>query len=440
MNFESPSPIPWYRGITSYQWLVLVLASAGWVFDVYEGQIYAVTRDHMLGEIILPSVGVDDPDKKALMGFYGNLYYSIFLTGGALGGILCGSLADRWGRRPMLIATILTYSLFSGLTYWADSLWEIAVLRFLVAIGVGGEWSVAASFVAEEFPTRARAQAGGIFQASSILGTWMAGLVAMAVDTQWRYAYLVGVAPALLVVFIRLQVKESPGWQKTQEEVGAPSGSLVELLRHPLWRRHAILGLLLATVGLATFWTVTVAGKDLTLRLLKELHVESAAAQQQSIFAYAIVETAGGGLGLLAFGPLAALWGRRKTFVFYQLTAVCLVPLVCYLPATYEQMLCILPLYGFFTLGMHAGFAIYFPELFPVRLRATGAGFCFSGGRLTAALILFLASWLSVLDVRLSVSLLALQYIAGIFLILMLPETKGQPLPEDITFQSEPEA
>ncbi|MCA9095754.1 MAG: MFS transporter, partial [Planctomycetaceae bacterium] len=172
----------WYHGVTGYQWLVLTIASAGWVFDVYEGQIFNITRNQMLADIL----GNEGGDVKK----YGDMFLGIFLLGGTIGGLAAGSLADRFGRRPIMVVTILAYSIFSGLTYFASELWHVACLRFLVAMGVGGEWAVAASLVSEVFPARARAHASGIFHASSVLGTWMAAVAGMAVGIHWRYAYL----------------------------------------------------------------------------------------------------------------------------------------------------------------------------------------------------------------------------------------------------------
>jgi MFS family permease len=427
-----PPPEPrWYRGVTRAQWLILALASAGWVFDVYEGQIFNITRTQMLEEIL-----GDQADAAALR-YYGDLFLAVFLAGGTLGGIGFGVLADRWGRRPTLILTIAMYSVFSGLTYFAETLWQVGVLRFLVAIGVGGEWSVAAALIAETFPPRARAQAGGIFHATSILGTWLAGLAGLAVGAQWRYAYLLGALPALLIVWVRVQVAEPEAWAQTQQAAKTNRqalGSLRVLLTDPRWRRRAVLGLLLAATGLGTFWGVTVAGQNLAEEMLREQGVDRNEASERAKFAYGIVQATGGGLGLLAFGPLAVRWGRRRTFLGMQAAALIIVLATCYLPRSYAQLLLMLPWFGFFTLGLHAGFAIYFPELFPTSLRATGAGFCFNGGRLIAAPILLFSGWLKALlanDLRLSMVLLSLLFVPGMLVVWALPETKGQPLPED---------
>ena len=123
--------------------------------------------------------------------------------------------------------------------------------------------------------------------------------------------------------------------------------------------------------------------------------------------------------------------GRRRAFIFVHLAALVIVPITCYAPREYWQLLALLPIYGFFTLGMHAGYAVYFPELFPARLRATGAGFCFSGGRLLGGSILFLSGWLkSVIELRLAVTILSSMFLLGVLIVWFMPETKGQPLPE----------
>ncbi len=422
---------PWYRGITRQQWLVLGLASAGWVFDVYEGQIFNITGKQLLADVL--AVKISDPaielNKERLFG--------IFLAGGTAGGLFFGSLADRWGRRPTMIVTILMYSIFSGLTYFANSLWQVTILRFLVATGVGGEWAVAAALVAEVFPKRARAQASGIFHATSILGTWLATFVAIAVGAQWRFCFLIGVLPALLILWIRTGVQEPQDWVQAEADVKSGAaiqpGSFRELLFDARWRSRALLGMCLAAVGLGSFWAVTVAGQGLAEAMLIREGESEKVAVEQSKFAYGFVETAGGGLGLLAFGPLCVKLGRRRAFFLIQLAALIIVPITCFAPSSYRQLLFLLPIYGFLTLGMHAGFAIYFPELFPTHLRATGTGFCFNGGRVLAALMMYFSGWLKGLpgmELRVAVASLGLVFIPGLVIVWFLPETKGQPLPE----------
>ena len=425
MSRSTPSQIPrWYGEVTGYQWLVLFIASAGWVFDTFEGQIFNITRGQMLAELLQTSAG--NLNAKC----WGDLFLAVFLIGGTVGGILFGTLADRFGRKRTMAATILIYSVFSGLTYFATELWQVAVVRFLVALGVGGEWSVAASLVAEVFPARARARASGIFHATSILGTWLAALAGLAVGMHWRYAYLIGVLPALLVLWVRTSLDEPARW-RAAETRDRRRGSFRELFGVPLWCRRAILGLLLAAVGLGTFWGVTVAGQDLTQELLLRAGVTDNTAAQRAKFAYGIVQTFGGGLGLLSFGPLAERLGRRAAFALMHTCAFAIVPVICWLPQSYGQMLFLLPIFGFFTLGIHAGYAIYFPELFPDHLRATGVGVCFNGGRLLAAPLLWMSGELKAgLGLRPAVTVLGNLFLLGLIVVLFLPETKNRPLPE----------
>ena len=425
------TPTKWYHGITKYQWLILAIACAGWIFDVYEGQIFNITRGDMLNDLLS---GIEDEvAKKAAIDKWGDWFLAAFLLGGTAGGLLFGSLADRYGRRPIMIATILTYSVFAGLTYFATELWQVATLRFFVAMGVGGEWAVAAALVAEVFPKHARTHASGIFHASSVVGTWMAAIAGIAVGTQWRLAYLIGVIPALLVVWVRAKVKEPEGWKDAQKTKNEQAGSYLDLFGDARWRKHALLGMALAAVGLASFWAVGVATQGLAKNMLLAEGVTEAVAASKAKFAYGIVQTVGAGVGLLSFGPLCAWLGRRRAFVFGHIGAFLIVPITCYLPQTYDQLLFILPVFGFFTLCMHAGYAVYFPELFPNHLRATGTSFCFNVGRIVAAPMLILSGMVKAMEginTQLALSLLATTFLLGLVVVAFLPETKGKDLPE----------
>lgn len=418
---------PWYSGITRYEWLVLIIASAGWIFDVYEGQIFNLTRNNMLGDILGQEPGSDEVKK------YGDWFLGVFLLGGTFGGLLFGSLADRYGRSSIMIVTILMYSIFSGLTYFATDLWHVTVLRFLVAMGVGGEWAVAAALVSEVFPKKARAHASSIFHASSVIGTSLASLAAIMVGSNWQYAYLIGVLPAFLIVWVRIVVKEPEKWQRAREEAKAGTGkvgSFKELLTVAPWRGHAFGAMALAAVGLGTFWAVTVAGQDLAREMLISEGATPEEASQKAKFAYGIIQTMGGGLGLVLFGPISARIGRRMTFILFHVAALAITLVVCFFPNSYTTLLILLPVFGFFTLGMHAGYAVYFPELFPDRLRATGMSWGFNGGRLLAATLLILSGKMkAAMDLNIAIAWLGGFFLLGVVVILFLPETKGKELP-----------
>lgn len=418
---------PWYRGITRYEWLVLIIASAGWIFDVYEGQIFNLTRNNLLADILGQPPGSDEVKK------YGDWFLGVFLLGGTFGGLLFGSLADRYGRRSIMIWTILMYSVFSGLTYFASELWHVTVLRFLVAMGVGGEWAVAAALVSEVFPKKARAHASSIFHASSVLGTTLASLAAFWVGANWQYAYLIGVLPAILIVWVRASVKEPEKWKRAREEAKTGlgrQGSFRELLTVAPWRRHALGAMALAAVGLGTFWAVTIAGQDLAREMLISEGVDPETASQKAKLAYGLVQTLGGGLGLVLFGPISARIGRRNTFIFFHLAAIAISLITCFLPTNYATLLALLPIFGFFTLGIHAGYAVYFPELFPDRLRATGMSWGFNGGRLLAASLLVLSGNMKEnMELNIAVARLSGFFLLGIVVMLFLPETKGKELP-----------
>jgi MFS family permease len=434
---------PWWKGVTRYEWLVLAIASAGWVFDVFEGQIFGSCMNEALPVLLQGSGRQGDKE------FFTNVGIAAFLLGGALGGLVFGVMADRWGRRRTMAVTILMYSVFTGLTALAQTWWHLAALRFLVGMGVGGEWAVAAAVVAEVFPPRARPAASGIFHASSVLGTYLAvlaGLFVVSADKEngWRYGFLLGVLPALLIFWVRASMKEPQSWQAARQlarEGAAPRlGRFTELFATAELRRHTLLATGLAVIGLATFWGTHFRGKD----LLRNAWVADQQRQGQSRpddktakdyeMLGMFLATTGGGLGLLSFAPISQRLGRRPAFMIFHLGGFALVAAVYFLADDVTALLVVLPVFGYFTLGMHAGYAVYFPELFPTRLRGTGGGFCFNVARVAAAPVLLGFGWLQNGPLGLSLArailLLGCLFLVGAVLVLFAPETRGRPLPE----------
>ena len=454
----------WYSGITRYQWLILVVASLGWVFDVFEGQVFVASMNEAMPELV-PAEVRDLPaaERQGALAFYNNITFAAFLVGGAIGGVLFGMLSDRIGRIRTMVFTIAMYSVFTLLSAFSQQWWHMALFRFLVALGVGGEWAVASALVAEVFPTRARAWSLSIFHASSVFGTFLAVLAGTFIVAEreiaesipflagmglssWRIGFALGAIPAALIIIIRLSLREdSATWSRARSKSVGELGRFWDLFSPQLRARTAV-GVCLAAVGLATFWGAHIYGKD-TLRQIVEAQYIAAAPDSPK---EAVLEenfrtikrwemlgmllvTTGGGLGLLAFGPLSERLGRRGAFLAFHVGGL-VSALVLFQGITAQApLMMFLPVFGFLTLGMHAGYAVYFPELFPTRMRGTGAGFCFNVGRILAAPILFTAGWMQRdlgLPLRDSASLLSLLFVFGIALYWVSPETRGQELPE----------
>src|SRR5262249_24211485 len=253
MTMQASEPAarePWWRSVTRYQWLVLAIASAGCVFDVFEGQSFGSCMNAALAELLRRS-GLGDRQE-----LFVNVGLAAFLAGGALGGVLFGMMADRWGRRRTMALTILMYSAFTGLTALAQTWWHLASLRFLVGMGVGGEWAVAAAAVAEVFPPRARPAAAGLFHASSGLGTVLAVAAGVYVVADphygWRYGFLLGVLPALLVFWVRVSMREPESWRLARQAAGKDIarrlGHFTDLFGTPELCQHTLVGTGLAVI------------------------------------------------------------------------------------------------------------------------------------------------------------------------------------------------
>ncbi|MGF1580584.1 MAG: MFS transporter [Gemmataceae bacterium] len=494
----SESGGPWYAGVTRYQWIVLAIASAGWLFDVFEGQLFGACMYHALADLLPAETFATSKE------YYINLGLSAFMVGAAIGGVLFGAIADVWSRKWTMAITILWYSLFTGVTVFVDR-WEyLVILRLLVGMGVGGEWAVAAALVAEVFPQRARPIASGIFHASSVLGTYMAVGAALLVPIiSWRYGFALGVIPAILVLFVRIGMKEPgkakgdssnattgepstavtattevrPGSQaitdpETQTRISqetenvAPGsqslerserparpiqrrgvGAIAVLFTEPKLLAHTLLATILATIGLVTFWGVHFRGRDLVRNASRveqqritdasesneELEVSDRTINWHGSLGWFLLTT-GGGVGLLTFAPVSQKIGRRVAFIVFHVGAFLVTFVAYFLSSSLMGLLVFMPLFGFFTLAMHAGYAVYFPELFPTRVRGTGVGFSFNVSKLATAPALLFFAWLQTgpfaLTFAQAVLALGCLFLLGVVVALVSPETRGQPLPE----------
>jgi MFS family permease len=421
-----------FKEVSRRQWLVLLVAWLGWVFDSMDATIYALVLHPALGELLHASYP-GQPIDHDLIGWYGGLIFSLFLVGWTIGGIVFGVLADRYGRTRILIATIVIYAVFTGLAALSQTWWHLAIMRFITALGIGGEWAAGAALVAESWPEHRRAQAAGVLQSAWGVGFFLAaGFNLLLRDHGWRTLFLVGVLPAMVALIVRWLVEEPERWIHARRQMSEARAwrALPKIFEPPL-RRGTIVGSLLAAVAVfglwgATNWTPTL------IRTIPDFQGASSAALT-SYVSYAIMAlNAGAIVGYLAFGPLAERFGRRAIFAMMCTGSLLIVPYT-FLPArSYQELLFLMPILGFFTSGIFSGFPIYLPELYPTALRATGAGFCFNAGRLLAATGPLLTGALvqAVGSYGLAASIVGMVYAVGLVVLLFAPETRDQPLPD----------
>ncbi|MBX3235594.1 MAG: MFS transporter [Nitrospiraceae bacterium] len=424
----------WTKGITRYQWLVLFVAWLGWVFDAMDATIYAIVLHPALHDLLHNGSG-DGAASAEQIGWYGGIIFSIFLIGWAIGGICFGLIADRFGRTKTLIATILIYALFTGMAALSQDWWHLAIYRFLTALGIGGEWAAGAAIVAETWPEDRRAKAAGVLQSAWAAGFFLAASFNLLLkDYGWRTLFLVGIVPAFVALLVRWWVKEPERWvQAHDRESGSTAGSLTHLqeLFGPTLSRNTWVGSILAFVAVfglwgATNWTPTL------VRAMPEIKGLDPASATVSVSHAIMMLNVGALLGYLSFGPLADRVGRRVMFGIMCLGSLVMLPVVYLFSSNYRDVLWLLPMLGFFNNGIFSGFPIYLPELYPTRLRATGAGFCFNAGRVLASAAPFITGWLvtALGSFNKAASTIALIYIVGLVALPFAQETKGKPLPE----------
>jgi MFS family permease len=469
---SEPVSRPWYKVLSNYQWTVLIVASLGWIFDVFEGQIFVASMREAMPSLLPEDLPANE--LSGLANFWNNAALGFFLFGGAVGGVLFGAMSDRIGRSRTMIITILFYSIFTSLSAFAQTPWQMVGLRFLVALGVGGEWAVASAMIAEVMPNRVRPITSSIFHASSVFGTLLAAAAGAFVvgnpelgENAWRWGFALGALPAALTIWIRLKLKEPDQWVKMQErskeEPKIKPGSIPDLFKGRQLR-STLVGVSLSSIGLVTFWGVHIYGKN---ALLEHARGEALAADGLSASAPAALvnqtlekpqnkaamkraemlsmalNTLGGGLGLVLFGWISTKLGRKGAFLFYHIGAFAVAWLMFNVLIERAQsppilLMGMLPVFGFFTLGMHAGYAVYFPEIYPTHLRGLGSGFCFNMGRVATGFCILLIGWLqrpaeqggyewSIIQ---TANYLSWLYLAGIFIVLFARETNEQDLLE----------
>jgi MFS family permease len=541
--------------ISMYHWLVVALAASGWLFDCMGQRIFVLSREPALREL-LGAAATDDVRR------WGGIATFLLMFGWATGGIVFGLLSDRYGRVKTMVATLLAYSVFSGVSGFAHTGTEFLIYRFLFGLGVGGMFGAATTLVAESVPRHFRTVALGSMQALSACGNMLASALSLKIIpgqenywghySGWQVLSFVSIFPALMAIPMLTILKEPEAWQKakalaTEGKKTKSVGSLGDLFSDPRWRKNLLVGVCLGVAGMVGLWgiaffspeLITTAFKDQPLlvtdilrpgeicsafsssadpavlalkqrlspgfvaklaqmrnpeavpgdvvdglagefnRIMREGSLYDASAfgaitlkkgtrnlilalakkpdarnlrflnrqLLEQLFPGAIrelqttidetrstgtfLQDLGALFGMFGFTMAAAYLSRRTAFLGAFALCLVVVAYVFYSLKTVTDVYWMLPLMGFATLSVFAGYSIYFPEIFPTRLRGTGVGFCYNTVRYLAAPFPFMLGWLSgFIPFRQVAVMMCGIYLVGIVALVWAPETKGEPLPE----------
>jgi len=372
--------------LSGEQWKSGIAAWLGWLFDGLDMHLYVLVASPFVAELI----GASSETERAV-GYYSSWIQAAFLIGWALGGGFFGRIGDRLGRSRALMLTISTYAAFTGLSFFAQTWWQLLIFRFLAALGIGGEWAVGATLLSETWPRHWRPWLAAVLQTAVNIGVMLAALVAYVLSGpgHYRYVFLAGVAPALLVVWIRSAVPESEQWEHDRAKSAEKTPPFRELFRGSLrhvgsLRRTSVLTLTVCALSLTAHWAFLFWFVQL-MRNLPDLHDWTDAAKGHFVAQmYWLV------IGVSIFGNFFAAWLARWLKYRRAIALLCLAYGIS-MAATFgvarsHDQLWI----GFTAIGICQGvfglFTMYLPPLFPTLLRTTGAGFCYNISRIVAGL------------------------------------------------------
>lgn len=429
------------------QYLALTAAFLGWMFDGLEMGLFPLVARPALRELM----GVE---ASSNIGTWMAWITAGFLVGAAAGGLLFGWLGDRVGRVRAMVWSVLTYAVFSGLCGFAEAPWQIAALRFVAALGMGGEWSLGVALVMEIWPSKSRPMLAGLIGAASNVGFLLIALVGLvmaqfigaaadglralglsedwvtkligAENSGWRLLMLFGATPALLTFFVRMFVPESKRWQHAAQN--APAARVRDIFA-PGIRHKTILGTALGGMALIGTW----ASIQWLQPWAHQMAVGTPNAQTAAPYTQ-ICSALGAIVGTLAAAQFAEWFSRRASYFALSLGSLVVCGYLFRAPMQFDATFLILvALAGGVTASFYGWLPLYLPELFPTRIRATGQGFAFNFGRVLAAIGALQSGQLLNYfheDYARMCSIISLVYLVGMVLIWFCPETKGQPLPD----------
>lgn len=431
--------------MNGYQWTVLFAAWLGWGFDIFDGLLFNFVAPNCVPTLLHLTIG--SPAAKAATLEWTGILTSVLLVGWAIGGVIFGQVADRLGRSRTLLLTMLLYALGTAACAFAPNLWVLLLCRIVASLGIGGEWAAGAAMVAEVVPEKRRVEAGALLYTSAPVGLFFATLVNFQIagnlwkanpEVSWRYVFLAGLIPAAGALVVRMFIKEPERWKQAAAKAAPPRLSELFDDRH---RALTLSGFFMALTALVTWWSCNaflpivstgLAQKAAALRGLDRAAtlglVEGWKRTATNYF------NLGGMIGTLLTIPAAKLMGRKTMFAIYYAASAAAVLTTYGLDLAPETRLAMYFWIGLTVFGVFGSFTYYLPELFPTRLRGTGAGFCYNIGRIIAAGGPILVGSIAARGAdSLHSSLYALFWVgfvplAGLLFLPWVIETKGRPL------------
>jgi MFS family permease len=405
-------PLGWLRSAPAPARRALVAASIGWMFDGFDIMIYSMVLTAVLAEF-----GIS----KTMGGVLG----SLTLLASAAGGVLFGIVADRRGRRFGMIVSVLIYSVFTAACGLAQTVWQLAICRFVLGLGMGGAWTTGAALVSESWPDRHRGKAVGLMQSGWAVGYGSAAIVSAIVLPRygWRPMFFIGVLPALATVWMYFRVEEPQIW-KTSHDLGKTRTSLAVIFAEP-YRRATIAMIVLSFCTLYAYWAF-----NFWVPAYLSLPVEQSGVGLSTnvVAALLVAMNFGGWCGYVLYGYVADRFGRRRSFVAYLIASAVLV--FAYGRARSALVLLAFgPVVAFFSTGYLSGFGAISAELYPTAVRAAASGLTFNVGRIGSALApLLIASLAQRNGFGAAFATASLALLLGAVTWLFIPETRGRAL------------
>jgi MFS family permease len=404
-------------------------AWSGWTLDGMDSFIYALVLSPALSEL-LPRSGITKTPEN--VGFAGSILFALFLVGWGLS-FIWGPVADRFGRARVLAATVLAYAVFTGAAALSQNVWQLGLFRLLAGIGIGGEWALAGTYVAEAWPEDRRKMGAGYLQTGYYFGFFIAAALNYTVGARfgWRAMFLCGLSPVIISVLITMRVKEPERWKKRAAEPRR-QGSLAQIFSAE-YRRKTIVNAALLTVAIVGLWAGAVYEPTAIITLAKKAGMSLAQASKMASVGTAILSI-GTILGCLMAPKLAEHLGRKKTLAIYFVGMSLFIWLsfgwAFYLDNGLNTFITCLFFLGFFG-GNFTLFSLWLPEQYETSVRATAFAFVTSFGRFIGAGVNFMIGAMvrHAGTIGKPVAYTAVAFGVGLLIIPFAQETRGQVLP-----------